>query len=66
MADAPPSYQAAAYRQSLWKLVAPYVQNHDLHSACLVSRLWHSVFAPYLWGNPASRFGPDSDAVYCK
>jgi hypothetical protein len=65
MAYGPPSYQAAAYRQ-LWMIIAPYVQSYDLYSACLVCRQWHSIFAPLLWGNPASRFGSDSDTVYCK
>ncbi|CZR63204.1 uncharacterized protein PAC_13101 [Phialocephala subalpina] len=63
MAFAPPSYQAAAYRQ-LWSIIAPYVQDHDLYSACLVSRQFHQAFAPRLWGSPASRFGSDSDTVY--
>ncbi|KUJ06934.1 uncharacterized protein LY89DRAFT_661060 [Mollisia scopiformis] len=63
MVYAPPSYQAAAYRQ-LWAIVAPYVQDEDLYSTCLVSRQFHQAFAPRLWGSPASRFGSDSDTVY--
>lgn len=65
MAFAPPSYQAAAYRR-LWIIVAPYVHLSDLYAACLVCRQWHQVFAPLLWGAPASRFGNDSNSVYCK
>ncbi|KAF8861803.1 hypothetical protein BDZ45DRAFT_739967 [Acephala macrosclerotiorum] len=63
MAFGPPSYQAATYRQ-LWSIIAPYVQDRDLYSACLVSRQFHQAFAPLLWGSPASRFGSDSDTVY--
>ncbi|KAE9371739.1 RNI-like protein [Stipitochalara longipes BDJ] len=63
MAFAPPSYQAAAYRR-LWIIIAPYVQLSDLYAACLVCRQWHQVFAPLLWGAPASRFGNDSNSVY--
>ncbi len=65
MAFAPPSYQAAAYRR-LWVIIAPYVQAYDLYAACLVCRQWHQVFAPLLWGAPASSFGNDSNAVYRK
>jgi hypothetical protein len=65
MAFAPPSYQAAAYRQ-LWAIVAPYVHFSDLYAACLVCRQWQQVFAPLLWGAPASRFGNDSNSVYRK
>lgn len=61
----PPSYEAASYRQ-LWAIIAPYVVSEDLLSACLVSREWHRSFAPQLWGNPATRFGADMDAVHCK
>lgn len=61
----PPSYEAASYRR-LWPIVSPYVKCEDLLSACLVSREWHRIFAPQLWGNPATRFGADLDAVYCK
>lgn len=61
----PPPYEAAVYRQ-LWAVVAPFVQSQDLYSACLVSKLWHRVFSPILWANPAERFGRDSDTIYRK
>ena len=64
MAHAPPSYQAAAYRQ-LWIIVAPYVHSYDLYRACLVCRQWHQLFAPFLWGDPARKFGFDDDNIYC-
>ncbi|KAH7411298.1 hypothetical protein BKA64DRAFT_741868 [Cadophora sp. MPI-SDFR-AT-0126] len=63
MAHAPPSYQAAAYRQ-LWIIVAPYVHSYDLYRACLVCRQWHQLFAPFLWGDPARKFGFDDDNIY--
>ncbi|KAG0652848.1 hypothetical protein D0Z07_0603 [Hyphodiscus hymeniophilus] len=59
----PPPYEAAVYRR-LWAIVAPYVHDFDLYSACLVCRQWHSIFSPLLWGNPGSRFGNDSDNIY--
>ncbi|KAH7355255.1 hypothetical protein BKA65DRAFT_498010 [Rhexocercosporidium sp. MPI-PUGE-AT-0058] len=64
MAHAPPSYQAAAYRQ-FWIIVAPYVHSYDLYRACLVCRQWHQLFAPFLWGDPARKFGFDDDNIYC-
>ena len=64
MAHAPPSYEAAAYRQ-LWIIVAPYVHSYDLYRACLVCRQWHQLFAPFLWGDPARKFGFDDDNIYC-
>ncbi|KAK0119549.1 hypothetical protein ONS95_010989 [Cadophora gregata] len=63
MAHAPPSYEAAAYRQ-LWIIVAPYVHSYDLYRACLVCRQWHQLFAPFLWGDPARKFGFDDDNIY--
>ncbi|KAL2070373.1 hypothetical protein VTL71DRAFT_13399 [Oculimacula yallundae] len=66
MAHAPPSYEAAAYggHRQLWILVAPYVHSYDLYRACLVCRLWHQLFAPFLWGDPARKFGLDDDNIY--
>ena len=61
----PPPYEAAVYRR-LWSVVAPYVQDFDLYSACLVCRQWHHIFSPLLWGNPGLRFGNDSDNIYRK
>lgn len=64
-APAPPPYEAAVYRR-LWSIVAPYVQDFDLYSSCLVCRQWNHIFSPLLWGNPGSRFGIDSDNIYRK
>jgi hypothetical protein len=61
----PPPYEAAVYRR-LWSIVAPYVQDFDLYAACLVCRQWHHIFSPFLWGNPGSKFGSDSDNIYRK
>jgi hypothetical protein len=63
MAFAPPPYQAASYRR-LWTVVAPYIPLSDLYSACLVSRQFHQIFSPHLWGDPGSRFGWDNDTIY--
>lgn len=52
-----------AYRE-VWVLVVPYVDDMDLYSACLVCRNWWQLFSTCLWGNPASHFGNDSDAIY--
>lgn len=61
----PPPYETTVYRR-LWAIVAPYVDSSDLYAACLSCRQWHQVFSPYLWGNPAAKFGSDNDTVYCK
>ena len=61
----PPPYEAAVYRR-LWSIVAPYVNDFDLYSTCLVCRQWNHIFSPFLWGNPGSRFGNDSDNIYRK
>ncbi|KAK2749224.1 hypothetical protein FQN57_006840 [Myotisia sp. PD_48] len=59
----PPSYQSATARDA-WTIVAPYIRSADICAASLVSRKWHSIFAPFLWGAPASHFGTENDAVY--
>jgi hypothetical protein len=63
MEDVPPSYEFAVDRE-VWKIVAPWIPSSDLCSACLVSKKWHSIFIPFLWGDPASHFGVENDAVY--
>ena len=63
MENVPPSYESAVSRD-YWKTVALYIPSSDLCAACRVSRQWHETFAPYLWGNPASHFGTQNDAVY--
>ena len=63
MENVPPSYESAVSRD-YWKAVALYIPSSDLCAACRVSRQWHKTFAPYLWGNPASHFGTQNDAVY--
>ena len=65
MENVPPSYESAVSRD-YWKTVALYIPSSDLCAACRVSRQWHETFAPYLWGNPASHFGTENDAVYGK
>ncbi len=65
MENVPPSYESAVSRD-YWKTVALYIPSSDLCAACRVSRNWHETFAPYLWGNPASHFGTENDAVYGK
>lgn len=61
--DVPPSY---AYSTSLspLTLVAPYLESSALCACSLVSRHWHTLFIPHLWGDPASHFGIANDAVY--
>ena len=61
----PPSYEEATTRNH-WSLVADYIESSDLCSASLVSKAWHDIFAPCLWGNPASHFGTENDRVYGK
>jgi len=65
MEDIPPSYETATTRD-YWAIVAQYIASSDLCAASLVSKRWHEIFAPYLWGNPASHFGTENDAVYGK
>lgn len=45
-------------------IIADYIPSADLCSASLVSRRWHAIFNPHLWGDPASHFGTENDAVY--
>lgn len=59
----PPSYELATVRDA-WTIIAHYIPSADLCAASLVSRRWHQIFVPFLWGNPASHFGTDNDAVY--
>lgn len=63
MEDVPPSYDSAVSRDP-WAIVAPFILSADLCSAALVSRNWHSIVNPLLWGSPTSHFGTDNDAVY--
>ncbi|MCJ1286187.1 hypothetical protein MMC26_005532 [Xylographa opegraphella] len=59
----PPSYEEATTRD-YWTIIAQYIRSPDLCSASLVSKRWHAIFAPCLWGNPASHFGTENDRVY--
>ncbi|PLN84170.1 leucine rich repeat domain protein [Aspergillus taichungensis] len=59
----PPSYQSATARDA-WSIIARYIPSRDLCAVCLVCRRWHELFVPFLWGDPASHFGTDNDAVY--
>ncbi|KAF7171460.1 hypothetical protein CNMCM5623_003805 [Aspergillus felis] len=59
----PPSYQSATARDA-WSIIAHYIPSSDLCSAALVCRKWHGLFMPFLWGDPASHFGTENDAVY--
>jgi hypothetical protein len=63
MDNALPSYVQAT-TQDHWSIISPYVRSQDLCSATLVSKQWNSIFTPHLWGNPASHFGTENDAVY--
>lgn len=63
MEDVPPSYELATTRNH-WTFIAPYIQSSDLCSASRVCRAWHTIFEPFLWGNPASHFGTENDRVY--
>lgn len=58
-----PSYIDAT-SQDHWKLIAPYIPSDNLCSASLACSRWHEIFAPQLWGNPASHFGTEDDSVY--
>ena len=63
MENIPPSYEAAVARNP-WQILAPYIPSAELCALNRVSRRLHEVFAPYLWGNPASHFGTENDRVY--
>ena len=59
----PPSYESATDRDA-WAIIAHYIPSSDLCAASLVCHRWHNLFMPFLWGDPASHFGTDNDAVY--
>lgn len=63
MEDVPPSYESATARDA-WAIIAQYIPSSDLCAASLVCRRWHQLFLPFLWGDPASHFGSENDAVY--
>lgn len=63
MENIPPSYESATARDP-WQMVAPYVPSGDLCALSRVSQRLYKVFAPCLWGNPASHFGTENDRVY--
>ncbi|QDS68832.1 hypothetical protein FKW77_006566 [Venturia effusa] len=63
MDDILPSYGQATTRD-YWQIISSFVRSQDLCSAALVSKEWNHIFIPHLWGNPASHFGTESDAVY--
>ncbi|KAF7164231.1 hypothetical protein CNMCM6106_000812 [Aspergillus hiratsukae] len=63
MDTVPPSYESATARDA-WSIIAHYIPSSDLCSAALVCRKWHSLFMPFLWGDPASHFGTENEAVY--
>jgi hypothetical protein len=63
MEDAPPNYQLSNTRDH-WSIIARYIHSEDLCSAALVSKRWHELVVPRLWGNPASHFGTEDDSVY--
>ncbi|PYH82022.1 hypothetical protein BO82DRAFT_72758 [Aspergillus uvarum CBS 121591] len=63
MDTVPPSYQSATARDA-WSIVSQYIPSSDLCAAALVCRRWHGLFMPFLWGDPASHFGTENDAVY--
>ncbi|KAH8697142.1 leucine rich repeat domain protein [Talaromyces proteolyticus] len=63
METIPPSYENATMRDAL-SLIAHYIPSADLCAASLVCRRWHAIFIPHLWGDPASHFGTENDAVY--
>lgn len=65
MEEFPPSYQSAQEALTeYWSLVSNYIPSSDLCSASQVSRRWHAIFAPILWGNPAGHWGIENDQVY--
>ncbi|KAJ5648115.1 hypothetical protein N7490_004487 [Penicillium lividum] len=59
----PPSYESATDRDA-WVIIAHYIPSSDLCAASLVCHRWHDLFMPLLWGDPASHFGTENDAVY--
>lgn len=59
----PPSYESATDRDA-WAIIARYIPSRDLCAASLVCHRWHDLFIPFLWGDPASHFGTENDAVY--
>lgn len=61
----PPSYESATDRDA-WSIIARYIPSSDLCAASLVCQRWHGLFMPFLWGDPASHFGQENDAVYGK
>lgn len=61
----PPSYESATDRDA-WAIIAHYIPSSDLCAASLVCHRWHDLFMPFLWGDPASHFGTENDAVYGK
>lgn len=63
MENIPPSYEVAVARNP-WGLIAPYIPSADLCALNRVNNELHQVFAPCLWGNPASHFGTENDRVY--
>lgn len=63
MENIPPSYDTAIARNP-WSLIAPFVPSTELCALNRVSSEMQNVFAPYLWGNPASHFGTENDRVY--
>ncbi|RAH70228.1 F-box protein [Aspergillus aculeatinus CBS 121060] len=63
MDTVPPSYQSATARDA-WSIISQYIPSSDLCAAALVCRRWHGLFMPFLWGDPASHFGTENDAVY--
>ncbi len=63
MENVPPSYDAAIARNP-WSLIAPFIPSTELCALNRVCRELQNVFAPYLWGNPASHFGTENDRVY--
>ncbi|TID23010.1 leucine rich repeat domain protein [Venturia nashicola] len=63
MDDILPSYGQATTRD-YWQIISSFVRSQDLCAAALVSKEWNHIFIPHLWGNPASHFGTESDAVY--
>ncbi|OJJ47506.1 hypothetical protein ASPZODRAFT_131009 [Penicilliopsis zonata CBS 506.65] len=58
-----PSYETAVARDA-WVIIAHSIPSRDLCAVSLVCRRWHQLFIPFLWGDPASHFGTDNDAVY--
>ncbi|KAH6620069.1 hypothetical protein C7974DRAFT_225759 [Boeremia exigua] len=63
MDDLLPSYESAV-QQNPFTLIAPYLSSDSICAAALVSKKWHKIFTPHLWGSPASHFGVENDTVY--